>query len=189
MEQACCFQQPQYRAGEQSVAADEQTQYERKHDLTTARVQRSRYLRGHVFRPAGREYARDLRKPIEVCCIVVEISRLDTSGANRAHVHTARPQLFAQRPRKPEQTEMEYQMRNWYYFNWLCGDHICEQHIHNLDVINWLKNDYPVSANAQGGRQVRNGIDHGEIFDHFFVEYSTPTAAACTASAGTSAAP
>src|SRR5690606_10934108 len=34
------------------------------------------------------------------------------------------------RPRKPNQTEMEYQMRNWYYFNWLCGDHIVEQHVH-----------------------------------------------------------
>ena len=43
------------------------------------------------------------------------------------------------RARKPEQTEMEYQMRNWYYFNWLCGDHIVEQHIHNLDVGNWVK--------------------------------------------------
>ena len=45
--------------------------------------------------------------------------------------------------RQDGQTEMEYQMRNWYYFNWLCGDHIVEQHIHNLDVINWIKNDYP----------------------------------------------
>jgi predicted dehydrogenase len=70
-----------------------------------------------------------------------------------------------------EPTEMEYQMRNWYYFNWLCGDHICEQHIHNLDVINWIKGSYPVEANAQGGRQVRTGKEHGEIYDHHFVEY------------------
>ena len=42
------------------------------------------------------------------------------------------------KPRIPGETEMTYQMRNWYYFNWLCGDHIVEQHIHNLDVINWL---------------------------------------------------
>jgi myo-inositol 2-dehydrogenase/D-chiro-inositol 1-dehydrogenase len=76
------------------------------------------------------------------------------------------------RPRKEGQTEMEYQMRNWYYFNWLCGDHITEQHIHNLDVINWLKNGYPVKANAQGGRQVRTGLDHGEIYDHHFVEFT-----------------
>ena len=75
------------------------------------------------------------------------------------------------RPRKEGQTEMEYQMRNWYYFNWLCGDHITEQHIHNLDVINWLKGSYPVKASGMGGRQVRNGIDHGEIYDHFSVCY------------------
>lgn len=75
------------------------------------------------------------------------------------------------RPRQPGQTEMEYQMRNWYYFNWLCGDHITEQHIHNLDVGNWVKQAYPVRASGMGGRQVRNGKDHGEIFDHHFVEF------------------
>jgi myo-inositol 2-dehydrogenase / D-chiro-inositol 1-dehydrogenase len=76
------------------------------------------------------------------------------------------------RGRQPNQTEMEYQMRNWYYFNWLCGDHICEQHIHNLDVSNWLLNSYPVEANGMGGREVRRGKDHGQIFDHHCVEYT-----------------
>lgn len=66
---------------------------------------------------------------------------------------------------------MEYQMRNWYYFTWLCGDHICEQHIHNLDVSNWVKNTHPVRAHGMGGRQVRIGKDFGEIFDHHFIEY------------------
>ena len=75
------------------------------------------------------------------------------------------------RPRKPGMTEMEYQMRNWYYFNWLCGDHITEQHIHNIDVSNWAKKAHPVRAQGMGGRQVRNGKDHGEIFDHHFVEF------------------
>ena len=75
------------------------------------------------------------------------------------------------RPRKEGQTEMEYQMRNWYYFVWLCGDHITEQHIHNLDVINWFKGGYPVRAQGMGGRQVRKGKDHGEIFDHHYVEF------------------
>ena len=75
------------------------------------------------------------------------------------------------RPRKPDQTEMEYQMRNWYYFVWLCGDHIVEQHIHNIDVINWFKGGHPVKAQGLGGRQVRNGKDNGEIFDHHFVEF------------------
>ena len=74
--------------------------------------------------------------------------------------------------RKPSQSELEYQMRNWYYFTWLCGDHILEQHIHNIDVANWFIGDYPISAQGMGGREVRNGIDHGQIFDHHFVEFS-----------------
>ncbi len=78
------------------------------------------------------------------------------------------------RPRKPEQTELEYQMRNWYYFNWLCGDHILEQHIHNIDIANWFIGEYPVSAQGMGGREVRKGPDHGEIFDHHFVEFRYP---------------
>ncbi|MCA9085247.1 MAG: Gfo/Idh/MocA family oxidoreductase [Planctomycetaceae bacterium] len=76
------------------------------------------------------------------------------------------------RNREPGQTEMEYQMRNWYYFNWLCGDHIVEQHIHNLDVINWLMGTHPAKAQGQGGRQVRTGKEHGEIYDHHFVEFT-----------------
>jgi len=74
-------------------------------------------------------------------------------------------------PRQPGQTEMEYQMRNWYYFNWLCGDHINEQHIHNIDVMNWFKGAYPVKAQGMGGRQVRTGEAFGEIYDHHYVEF------------------
>ncbi|WP_114792331.1 Gfo/Idh/MocA family oxidoreductase [Niabella yanshanensis] len=73
--------------------------------------------------------------------------------------------------RQPGQTEMEYQMRNWYYFNWLCGDHIVEQHVHNIDVINWFKGGYPVKAQGLGGRQVRTDKKYGEIYDHHFVEF------------------
>ncbi|MBN7814722.1 Gfo/Idh/MocA family protein [Algoriphagus pacificus] len=76
------------------------------------------------------------------------------------------------RPRKPEQTEMEYQMRNWYYFNWLCGDHITEQHVHNIDVANWVKKGYPVKAEGTGGRMVRTGKEFGEIFDHHSVLFT-----------------
>jgi len=76
------------------------------------------------------------------------------------------------RGRKPEQTEMEYQMRNWYYFVWLCGDHICEQHVHNLDVVNWAKGNHPAEANGMGGRQVRTQKDTGQIYDHHFIEFT-----------------
>ncbi len=79
--------------------------------------------------------------------------------------------------RLASQTELEYQMRNWYYFNWLCGDHILEQHIHNIDVANWFIGDYPIHAQGMGGRQVRKGKDYGEIFDHHFVEFTYPSGA------------
>lgn len=78
------------------------------------------------------------------------------------------------RPRQYQQTELEYQMRNWYYFNWLCGDHILEQHIHNIDVANWFIGSVPTSAQGMGGRETRNGRDHGQIFDHHFVEFTYP---------------
>ncbi len=68
--------------------------------------------------------------------------------------------------------ELEYQIRNWYFFDWLSGDHICEQHIHNLDVCNWVKKDHPVSAEGMGGRQVRTGKEYGNIYDHHAVIYT-----------------
>lgn len=73
--------------------------------------------------------------------------------------------------RKPEATEMAYQVDNWYYFTWICGDHIVEQHVHNIDVSNWVKQAYPVRALGSGGRQVRVGKQYGEIFDHHVVEF------------------
>ncbi|GIX03967.1 MAG: oxidoreductase [Planctomycetaceae bacterium] len=73
--------------------------------------------------------------------------------------------------REHAKSEMEYQMRNWYYYNWLCGDHIVEQHIHNIDVGNWVMGEYPVRANGMGGRQVRTDKRYGEIYDHHYVEF------------------
>jgi predicted dehydrogenase len=68
-------------------------------------------------------------------------------------------------------TDMEWQMRNWNYFTWLSGDHIVEQHVHNLDIINWIMGEHPVRAIALGGRQARVGEIHGHIYDHFAVEF------------------
>ncbi len=76
--------------------------------------------------------------------------------------------------RKPQWTDMEWQLRNWLYFTWLSGDHICEQHVHNLDVINWALGAHPLKATGMGGRQVRTQPKYGHIFDHFAVEYEYP---------------
>jgi myo-inositol 2-dehydrogenase/D-chiro-inositol 1-dehydrogenase len=73
--------------------------------------------------------------------------------------------------RQPTWSDAEWQLRNWLYFTWLSGDHIVEQHVHNIDVVNWAMRAHPVSANGMGGRQVRTGQDFGHIFDHFAIDY------------------
>ena len=76
--------------------------------------------------------------------------------------------------RQPGWSDMEWQCRNWNYFTWLSGDHIVEQHVHNIDVINWAIGSHPVRAMGMGGREVRTGPEYGHIYDHFAVEYEYP---------------
>lgn len=75
-------------------------------------------------------------------------------------------------PRQESWSDMEWQLRNWLYFAWLSGDHIVEQHVHNLDVCNWVMGAHPVKAMSLAGRQVRTGAEYGHIFDHFATEYT-----------------
>ena len=74
------------------------------------------------------------------------------------------------RPRETQWTDVEFQLRNWLYFTWASGDHIVEQHVHNIDVANWVLGGHPVRVNGVGGRQVRTGPEYGHIYDHFCVE-------------------
>ncbi|UCG49847.1 MAG: Gfo/Idh/MocA family oxidoreductase [Phycisphaerales bacterium] len=76
--------------------------------------------------------------------------------------------------RRPGQADVDWQIRNWLYFTWLSGDHIVEQHVHNIDVINWAFNAYPEQVHGVGGRQWRTGPEYGNIFDHFGVEFFYP---------------
>ncbi len=76
--------------------------------------------------------------------------------------------------RQPGWSDMEWQLRNWNYFTWLGGDHIVEQHVHNLDIMNWVLKAHPVKALALGGRQARPNQNYGHIYDHFAVEYEYP---------------
>ncbi len=80
-------------------------------------------------------------------------------------------------PRQPGWTDMEWQLRNWLYFTWLSGDHIVEQHIHNIDVANWALQAHPVKAVGVGGRQVRVEPSYGHIYDHFAIEFEYPNGA------------
>ncbi len=76
--------------------------------------------------------------------------------------------------RQQEWTDMEWQLRRWWFYTWLSGDFIVEQHIHNLDIINWAVGAHPVQCMALGGREVRIGPEYGDVFDHFSAEYEYP---------------
>ena len=78
------------------------------------------------------------------------------------------------RERKPGMSDMEWQTRNWYYFRWLSGDHIVEQHIHWIDMSNWVLDSLPEECFGSGGRQVRTSSDFGNIYDHFNNDYIFP---------------
>src|SRR5262249_13653862 len=78
--------------------------------------------------------------------------------------------LWFRKRREECSSDMEYQMRNWYYYTWLSGDFIVEQHCHNFDKANWVfEGKMPVSATGVGGRQVRRDPKYGHIYDHFAV--------------------
>jgi predicted dehydrogenase len=80
--------------------------------------------------------------------------------------------VWAPFARRPEWTDMQYQVKNWYYYTWLSGDHIVEQAVHCLDKMSWAMKDVPpVKCVAHGGRQTRTGPEFGNIFDHFSVVY------------------
>jgi len=80
----------------------------------------------------------------------------------------------ATKVRKPEWSDMEWQLRRWLFLTWLSGDFIVEMHIHNLDRMNWALNAHPVQCIALGGRQVRTGPEYGNIYDHISVEFEYP---------------
>ncbi len=101
-------------------------------------------------------------------------------------------------------TELEWQCHNWYHFNWLCGDQICEQHIHNIDIMNWCFNGPPKTFTSVGGRNCRDyskqakevckkyndGSEtgwekyNGDIWDHMFCEFEYPNGARCLSFSG-----
>ena len=76
------------------------------------------------------------------------------------------------RPRKEGMSDAEYQMNNWMHFIWLSGDQIAEQAVHNIDTINWVMGENPVSAYGSGGRFTRP--EDSEMWDNVVVDYEYP---------------
>lgn len=85
---------------------------------------------------------------------------------------------LGQRPRQAGWSDMEWQMRNWWHFRWLSGDHIVEQACHSVDKLSWaFGNGAPERAYAVGGRQARRGEESGNVYDHFSVTFEYPNGA------------
>jgi len=79
------------------------------------------------------------------------------------------------RERKPGMDDLTYQLYNWYNFCWICGDNIVEQHVHNLDVMNWVFQAHPISVVASGGRAQKPPEErYGNIWDHFNCDFEYP---------------
>jgi predicted dehydrogenase len=80
--------------------------------------------------------------------------------------------LWSRKP-KAGMTPLEAQVNNWYNFTYLCGDHIVEQHVHNIDVINWATQAHPTKAVGMGFR-TRTNPDYGHIYDFFAIDFEYP---------------
>ena len=76
--------------------------------------------------------------------------------------------------RRKNESELEFQLRNWNHFHWLGGDFISEQHVLGLDIINWVMRGHPKSAQGQGGWMTKDGSPGGQVFDHHSVEFDYP---------------
>jgi predicted dehydrogenase len=97
-----------------------------------------------------------------------------TGGQCVRHGGAMRDWRSDERVRRSQWTDMEYQIRRWLFWTWLSGDFIVEMHVHNLDIINWIMQSHPLECTAIGGRQARTGLEYGDIYDHFAVEYLYP---------------
>ncbi|MBC7770982.1 MAG: Gfo/Idh/MocA family oxidoreductase [Pyrinomonadaceae bacterium] len=79
---------------------------------------------------------------------------------------------LGKRPREPHWKDLEFQMRNWWHFTWISGDHIVEQAVHSIDRLAWATGDVmPTKVTCLGGRAARSGPEHGNVFDHFAATY------------------
>ncbi len=89
------------------------------------------------------------------------------------NVHTTYlTSTLGKRPRRPEWSDTEFQMRNWWHFTWISGDHIVEQAVHSIDRLAWALNDrVPLRVTCLGGRAARTGPESGNAFDHFAATY------------------
>jgi myo-inositol 2-dehydrogenase/D-chiro-inositol 1-dehydrogenase len=114
-----------------------------------------------VITGTQRRFARDYRD------IFLKVRNGSIGTPVAANVYWNQSKLW-HRDQQPGWTEMEYMIRDWVNWIWLSGDHIVEQHIHNIDVANWFTGKVPVSATGVGSRQRRLT---GDCYDNFSIDF------------------
>ena len=130
-----------------------------KKNLTIVAGTQSRRM-AHIMAVMERVHNGDIGKIVGGQCVRIGGGMLTWSSGTKV--------------RKPEWSDMEWQLRRWLFYTWLSGDFITEMHIHNLDVMNWAMGSHPVQCLGLGGREVRRGAEYGDVFDHFSIEYEYP---------------
>jgi myo-inositol 2-dehydrogenase / D-chiro-inositol 1-dehydrogenase len=147
MEKPCCVDAPGYR----SLVESNKIAKEKKLSVVVG------FQRRHQ-----KNYIEGIRRIRDGEAGRIKYVRTYFNMPGGGHNETAKPATM---------TEMEWQIRRWPAFLWLCGDHNVEQAVHEIDIANWVLGNHPVRANGMGGRQVRTGRGNGNIWDHHFVEY------------------
>ncbi|MBD3267084.1 gfo/Idh/MocA family oxidoreductase [bacterium] len=122
----------------------------------------------HIVAGTQRRHAKNYQETVQL----IHDGALGEVVAGRAYWNGTLPHA---RDRKEGMTDLEYQLYNWYNFCWICGDNIVEQHVHNLDIMNWVIGSHPISVIASGGRAWKSNEEkYGNIWDHFSCDYEYP---------------
>ncbi|MDP8246203.1 MAG: Gfo/Idh/MocA family oxidoreductase [Candidatus Hinthialibacter antarcticus] len=133
-----------------------------------AAAKKSESLKLHIVTGNQRRHQKEYVETVKM----LQDGALGEIVAGRAYWNGGLPHA---RDRRDGQGDLEYQLYNWYNFCWICGDNIVEQHIHNLDVMNWVLGSHPISVVASGGRSWKPKIEkYGNIWDNFSCDFEYP---------------
>lgn len=132
-----------------------------------AAARKSEELKLTVVSGAQRRFNREYTETID------KIKSGVIGDITAAYAHWVGTPVIQQKARNPQWGEMEWNHRNWYSNVWLCGDQVVEQHLHNIDVINWVMGSHPISVVAYGGAAWRPRTEiYGSIYDHIAADFT-----------------
>jgi len=131
-----------------------------------AAAKKSEELKLTVVSGAQRRFARDYQETVQ------KIQSGAIGDISALYANWIGGPVVQQKARDPKWGDMSWQHRNWYSFVWICGDQIVEQHLHNIDVCNWVMGTHPDRVVASGGAIWRPRAEiYGNIYDHICADF------------------